>query len=124
MRRYVLALALGCSTLLAQQPSAPPSSDFHAPPNWFQWKKFASVQPRTINLSSSVPQVCSVPLLAVPIDPNVDLKMPVLKAPAENLDNMLVAKGLPPCPSQDSQPEVSYPLMRPGYLLKRVPLHH
>jgi hypothetical protein len=56
----------------------------------------------------------------VPVDPNVDLKMPVLKTPAENIDNMPVAKGLPPCPSQESQPEMQY-LQVPGYLLKRVP---
>jgi hypothetical protein len=46
--------------------------------------------------------------------------MPVLKTPAENIDNMPVAKGLPPCPSQESQPEMQY-LQVPGYLLKRVP---
>jgi hypothetical protein len=109
MRRCFLALALGCSALLAQEPAAPPSSDFHAPQSWFQWKKFASVQPRFIILPSTrAPQVCSVPLLVAPVDPNVDLKMPVLKAPAENIDNMPVAKGLPPCPSRDTQPEVLY----------------
>ena len=107
MRRYLLAFALGGSALLAQPPAAPPSSDFHAPPNWFQWKKFATVQPRTFAFSSRPAQpVCSVPLLAAPVDPNVDLKMPVLKEPAGNIDNMPIAKGLPPCPSRESQPEV------------------
>jgi len=109
MGRYFLALAVGCSALLAQEPAAPPSPDFHAPPSWFQWKKFASVQPRfIIRPSTRAPQVCSVPLLVAPVDPNVDLKMPVLQEPAENIDHMPIAKGLPPCPSQESQPEVLY----------------
>jgi hypothetical protein len=123
MLRCLLPLALGCSALLAQEPVAPPSPDFHAPQSWFQWKKFASVQPqRFVLFSDSAPQVCSVPLLVVPVDPSVDLKMPVLKAPAENIDNMPVAKGLTPCPSQESQPEMQY-LQVPGYVLKRVPPH-
>jgi hypothetical protein len=121
MLRCFLLLALGCSALLAQEPVAPPSSGFHAPQNWFQWKKFASVQPQGFTLfSNSVPQACSVPLLVAPIDPNLDLKMPVLKTPAENLDRMPVAKGLPPCSSQEAQPEMQY-LQVPGYVLKRVP---
>ena len=107
MGRYLLALALGCSTLLAQEPATPPSSDFHAPPSWFQWKKFATVQPRFVVVPSTrEPQVCSVPLLVAPVDPNIDLKMPQL--PAENLDHMPIVKGLPPCPSQESQPQVLY----------------
>jgi hypothetical protein len=106
---------------LAQEPAAPPSSDFHAPQNWFQWKKFASVQPQRFTVFlDSAPQVCSVPLLVAPVDPNVDLKMPALKTPAENIDRMPVAKGLPPCSSQEPQPEVQY-LQVPGYVLKRVP---
>lgn len=109
MGRYLLALALGGSALLAQEPPvAPPSSDFHAPQSWFQWKKFASVQPGAFTFFSSAPQACSVPLLVAPVDPNVDVKMPQLKKPAENIDHMPIAKGLPPCPSQDSQPEVLY----------------
>jgi hypothetical protein len=121
MGRYLLTLALGCSALLAQEPAAPPSPDFNAPQSWFQWKKFARVQPQRFTVFlDSAPQACSVPLLAVPVDPNVDLKMPVLKTPAENIDNMPVAKGLPPCPSQESPPEMQY-LQVPGYVLKRVP---
>jgi len=109
MGRCLLALVLCGSALLAQEPAVPPSSDFNAPPSWFQWKKFASARPRVFALpSSSAPQVCAVPLLVVPVDPNVDVKMPLLKEPAENLDHMPVAKGLPPCSSQDSQPEVFY----------------
>lgn len=109
MGRCLLTLALGCSALLAQEPAAPPSSAFHAPQSWFQWKKFASVQPGKFNLlSNTAPQVCSVPLLVAPVDPNVDLKMPLLKEPAENLDHMPIAKGLPPCPSYDPQPEAGY----------------
>jgi hypothetical protein len=102
---YLLALTLSCSALLAQEPVAPPSSDFHAPQSWFQWKKFANVQPRTVILAHRpAPQVCSVPLLVAPVDPNVDLKMPQL--PTENLDPMPVAKGLPPCSSRESRPEI------------------
>ena len=108
MGRCLLALVLGCSALLAQEPVSPPSTDFNAPQSWFQWKKFASVQPRALALSMPAPQGCSVPLLAAPVDPNVDVKMPLLKEPAESLDHMPVAKGLPPCPSHDSQPEVRY----------------
>jgi len=108
MRRYLLAIALGGSALLAQESPAPPSLDFHAPRNWFQWKKFASVQPRfVLTPSARDPQVCSVPLLAAPADPNVDVKM--LKEPAGNVDNMPVVKGLPPCPSRESQPEIRIP---------------
>jgi hypothetical protein len=121
MGRYLLALTLGCSALLAQEPVAPPSSDFHAPQSWFQWKKFATVQPQGFTaFRDSAPQACSVPLLAAPVDPNVDPKMPVLKPPAENIDRMPVVKGLPPCPSQVSQPDMQY-LQVPGYVLKRVP---
>jgi hypothetical protein len=121
MRRCLLPLALGCSALLAQEPVAPPSSDFHAPQSWFQWKKFASVQPQRFTVFlDSAPQGCSVPLLVAPVDPNVDLKMPALKTPAESIDHMPVAKGLPPCLSQDAQPEIQY-LQVPGYVLKRVP---
>jgi len=108
MGRCLLALVLGCSALLAQEPASPPSTDFNAPQSWFQWKKFASVQPRALALSMPAPQGCSVPLLAAPVDPNVDVKMPLLKEPAGNLDHMPVAKGLPPCPSHQSQPEVWY----------------
>ena len=107
MGRCLLALTLGWSALLAQETAAPPSSDFRAPQSWFQWKEFASVQPGTFNLlSNSAPQACSVPLLAAPVDPNVDLKMPVLKTPDKNLDHMPVAKGLPPCPAHKARPEV------------------
>ena len=49
-----------------------------------------------------------VPLLKAPIDPNIDWKMPLLKSPVENIDNMPVAKGLPPCASEHSQPGVWY----------------
>jgi hypothetical protein len=123
MGLYLLALTLGCSALLAQEPVAPPSSDFHAPGSWFQWKKFATVQPQRFTvLRDSASQACSVPLLAAPVDPNVDPKMPVLKTPAENIDRMPVAKGLPPCPSQEPQPEMQY-LQIPGYVLKGVPPH-
>ena len=123
MGRGVLTLALSCSALLAQESALPQSSDFHAPPSWFQWKKFATVQPQGFTeFLDSAPQACSVPLLAVPVDPNIDLKMPVLKTPAENIDHMPVAKGLPPCPSQNSQPEMQY-LQIPGYVLKRIPAH-
>jgi len=123
MLRWFLPLALGCSALLAQEPVSPPSPDFHAPQSWFQWKKFATVQPQRLTVFlDSAPQACSVPLLAVPVDPNVDLKMPVLKTPAENIDRMPVAKGLPPCSSQEPQPEMQY-LQVPGYLLKRIPPH-
>lgn len=122
MGRSFLALTLGCSALLAQEPAAPPARDFNAPQSWFEWKKFATVRPRALTLSDRpAPQVCSVPLLVAPVDPNVDLKMPQL--PTENLDHMPVAKGLPPCPSQESQPEVWY-LQVPGYVLKRVPPGH
>lgn len=107
MGRYLLALMLGCSALVAQEPAAPPSSDFNAPQSWFQWKKFASVQPRFLVLPSTrAPEVCAVPLLAAPVDPNVDLKMPQFKEPADNIDHMPIVKGLPPCPSRDSQPGV------------------
>jgi hypothetical protein len=121
MGRYLLTLALSCSALLAQEPAAPPSPDFHAPQSWFQWKKFASVQPQRFTVFlDSAPQVCSVPLLVAPVDPNVDLKMPVLKEPAEDIAHMPVAKGLPPCSSQEPQPEMQY-LQVPGYVLKRIP---
>ena len=124
MGRYLLALTLGCSTLLAQEPAAPPSSDFHAPQSWFQWKKFATVQPQGFTVfRDNVPQACAVPLLVAPVDPNLDLKMPVLKTPTENIDHMPVAKGLPPCPSQEPQTQMQY-LQVPGYVLKRVPPHH
>ena len=103
MRRCLVALALACSTLMAQELAPPPSKYFNAQ-SGFQWKKFASVQPHTFPLVMPAPQVCSVPLLVAPVDPNVDLKMPLLREPAENLDHMPLAKGLPPCPSQDSQP--------------------
>ena len=121
MGRYLLALTLGCSALLAQESAPPPSSDFHAPPSWFQWKKFASVQPQRFTvLLDSDPQVCSVPLLVARVDPNLNLKMPVLKTPTESIDHMPVAKGLPPCPSHESKPESQY-FQVPGYVLKSVP---
>ena len=123
MGRGLLTLALSCSALLAQETVAPPSPNFHAPQSWFQWKKFATVQPQGFTvLRDSAPQACAVPLLAVPVDPNLDLKMPVLKTPGGNVDRMPVAKGLPPCPSPDAQPEMQY-LQVPGYVLKRVPPH-
>jgi hypothetical protein len=62
-----------------------------------------NAQPQVIFLLEESARVstCVVPLLVVPVDPNVDPKMKLERVPKENIDNMPVADGLPPCPSQD-----------------------
>jgi hypothetical protein len=42
-------------------------------------------------------KTCAVPLLVVPVDPNIDPKISIDRKPAANVDHMPIAKGLPPC---------------------------
>lgn len=47
--------------------------------------------------SAPVERICVVPLLAAQINPNVDLKMPVIHPPKFRSENAGIVKGLPPC---------------------------
>jgi hypothetical protein len=49
------------------------------------------------------PRACSVPLLEVPVDPNIDPKISIDRKPAANIDHMPIAKGLPPCARRDEE---------------------
>jgi hypothetical protein len=103
MKRCLLALMLACATLSAEQASAPPVRQFKPPENWSNWN-FSNIEPSTF--PGVQPRACAAPLLAAPIDPTVDWRMPALTTPVGNIDSMPIAKGLPPCRPQDSRPKV------------------
>lgn len=119
MKRGLLALVFACAVLSAQEPAAPPppTRQFQPPESWLNFN-FGNVQPRRFTLAvqpgtfalamESPPRSCSVPLLEVPVNPDIDPKISPLKTPAENIDKMPIAKGLLPCPSPGSQPEVLF----------------
>jgi hypothetical protein len=112
MKRCVLALMFASSAALAQEPLPGSQLDLHLfapkPKDRTQSWRFTQIlppvngQPRVFFVpeKSAAPTMCVVPLLAVPIDPNVDPKMKLEKAPKENIDNRPIAEGLPPCPSR------------------------
>jgi len=121
MKRCTLALLFACAALPAQEPVAPPppARQFTPPENWLNfnfgkvpaqgWFRLANVQPRYWTLNTPpASDACSVPLLEAPVNPNIDPKISVPTGPGENIDNMPIAKGLPPCPSRDGQPEVLF----------------
>jgi len=123
MRRCTLALFFVCAAVSAQEPSPPPARQFKPPENWLNFNfgnvqppaegwfrpNPANVQPRLLTLSTPpAPKSCAVPLLEAPVDPNVDPKISLPVGPTENIDNMPIAKGLPPCPSRNAQPEVLF----------------
>ena len=75
-------------------------------PNWFQspkqkrfdWQQ-TNTQPRPVLNPETQPGVstCVVPLLAVPVNPNADRKMPMLNPPKSKSESAGIVKGLPPC---------------------------
>jgi hypothetical protein len=99
MKRSVILLAMTCAEALAQQRPAPLTPQ---PEAWRlqAWKN--ALRGPHINLlqMSPPPKACAVPLLAVPVNPQVGAKMPVSKPPAEKLEDMPSAVGLPPCPRE------------------------
>ncbi|HVP46804.1 MAG TPA: hypothetical protein VMT32_09480 [Bryobacteraceae bacterium] len=118
----MLALLFACAVLPAQEWS-PRARQFKPPENWLNFNfsnvqppaqgwfrpNLANVQPRYWTLTSPPgSDACSVPLLEAPVNPNIDPKISVPTGPGENIDNMPIAKGLPPCPSRDAQPEVLF----------------
>jgi hypothetical protein len=124
MKRCMLALLFACAASSAQVPAAqlPPARQFKPPENWLNFdfgnmqppkpnwfRNFSKVQPRYLTLTTPpASDACSVPLLEAPVDPNIDPKISVPTGPGENIDNMPIAKGLPPCPSRNAQPEVLF----------------
>jgi hypothetical protein len=55
-------------------------------------------------------KACAVPLLVVPVDPNIDPKISIGKKPAANIDRMPIAQGLPPCaPKREERPVIEGP---------------
>jgi len=116
MKRCLLALMFASGAALGQEPLPSSQLDLQnlfAPKpqdKTLRWR-FTQILP-PVNAQPQVfflpeksvrvsPKMCVVPLLAVPVDPNIDPKMKLEKAPKENIDNMPIAEGLPPCPSRD-----------------------
>jgi len=66
----------------------------------FDWQ-LTNTEPRPVLSLQSEPRAstCVVPLLTVPLNPNTDPKMPVLKPPTFKSDSAAIVKGLPPCRS-------------------------
>ena len=50
-----------------------------------------------------LPGACVAPLLAAPVNPNTDPRMPMLHPPKSKSENAEITKGLPPCWSGRSQ---------------------
>lgn len=71
-------------------------------PNWFQQ---ANAQPQPVLNLETLPRAstCVVPLLAVPVNPNADRKMPVLHPPKFKSESAGIVKGLPPCSNSSSK---------------------
>jgi len=115
MRRCVLVLAFASVAALGQEQPAMPSPNLNpnrakavenAVRNLFRMNRaprgvvrFAPA-PRGLILLDPGPRerTCVVPLLEVPVDPEVDRKMTVL-VPKSNVGPMPIAQGLPACVS-------------------------
>ena len=98
MKSSVILLVMSCVAALAQDQTSPLTPQ---PEPWRlqAWKNAMRFSPKTrIMLMGQPMNACAVPLLAVPVDPQIGAKMPVSKPPAKNVDDMPSAKGLPPCP--------------------------
>ena len=101
MKRSVILLVISCAAALAQDQTAPFTPQ---PEPWRlqAWKNALRFSPKTRIMRMGQPaNPCAVPLLAAPVDQRIGAKMPVLKPPAKNLDDMPSANGLPPCPPAD-----------------------
>jgi hypothetical protein len=97
MKRSLFLLAITCAAALAQDPTPQPEA-------WRlqAWKNALRFSPKTRIVLMAQPQkACAVPLLAVPVDPQIGAKMPVLRPPAKLIEEMSEAKGLPVCPPVD-----------------------
>jgi hypothetical protein len=113
MKRCAFLLGLVCATVLGQEQPAPSApgvdpSRFQALKNALRGLHMMQIEPRVMRIeprASVSPKVlvpieseaCVVPLLEMPVNPNIDTKMPILKG-QKNMDQMPVAQDLPTCP--------------------------
>jgi hypothetical protein len=98
MKRSVFLLAVSCVAALAQDQTLTPQPEAWRLQAWKNALRFSS-KPRIIRMAQPV-NACAVPLLAVPVAPQIGAKMPVLKPPAKPIDEMPSAKALPACPRE------------------------
>jgi hypothetical protein len=111
MRRGLLVLAVASVAALGQEQPAMPSPNLNrakavenAVRNLFRMNaqrrgvvRF-ELSPRGLMLLEPGPpdRTCVVPLLEVPVDPEVDRKI-TIPVPKSNVDHMPIAQGLPVC---------------------------
>ncbi len=120
MRRSIFVLMIASGAALGQErpPVAAPNVD--VPPTLRALKnalRGADVikRPRGVftiagREARPEPEACAVPLLVVPVDPNIDPKISIDKKPAANIDHMPIANGLPPCaPRHEERPAIEGP---------------
>ena len=109
LRKADPAWTQGLKQKLFDWPPATTQPSLEVAPNWTptqkQWpfdRRLAKVQPGTfLNLEAEprAATTCVVPLLVVPVNPNIDSRM-ILKGPKSKIDEAAVFEGLQTCPER------------------------
>ena len=82
------------NALRALNPFSPKSKNLLVPRPFSSPRMLAQIGP------APRPNSCAIPLLEVPVNPNIDLRIQRPINPNAPYDNMPVTTGLPPCPQQ------------------------